>query len=76
MQSNVTLKLDDALLKEVRKVAVDESMSLSGWVAGLIQDNLRKRGRRRLARRRALVALEAGFDLQPGRFSRDELHER
>lgn len=76
MNSNVTLKLDDALLKQARKAAVDENTSLSGWVAELIVENLRKRNRRRSARRRALAALQSGFDLKPGRFTRDELHER
>jgi hypothetical protein len=31
---------------------------------------------RRIARKEALAALESGFKLKPGRFTRDELHER
>lgn len=76
MERNLTLKLDDSLLKQARKVAVDEDTSLSAWVARLIVENLRKRDGLRSARRRALAVLESGFDLAPGRFTRDELHER
>lgn len=76
MESNVTLKLDDALLKQARKTAVDEDTSLSAWVANLIVENLRKQDGRRAARRKALAALAAKFELEPGRFTRSELHER
>jgi len=76
MQSNVTLKLDDSLLKKARKAAIDEDLSLSAWVAKLIVENLRKLDGRRIARKKALAALESGFKLKPGRFTRDQLHER
>lgn len=76
MQSNVTLKLEDALLKQARKVAVEEDASLSSWVAGLIVENLRQRGEYQAARTRALARLEQGFSLAPGRLTREELHER
>ena len=76
MQSNVTLKLDDSLLKQARKLAVEDDASLSAWVAGLIAENLRKRGDCQSARRTALRFLEKGFDLAPGRPSRESLHER
>ena len=76
MNKNLTLKLDDTLLKEARKAAVDDSASLSAWVAGLIVDGLRRRDRRRSNQRAAVKHLEVGFDLLPGRFTREELHER
>lgn len=76
MDTNVTLRLDAAILKEARKAAVDEDASLSSWVAGLIADEVRKRDRRRAAKARALQALEEGFELRPGSFTREELHER
>jgi len=34
---NVTLKLPDKLCRKARHCAVDESKSLSAWVAGLIE---------------------------------------
>jgi hypothetical protein len=41
MDTNVTLNLDVAILKEARRAAVDENTSLSGWVAGLIVEQVR-----------------------------------
>lgn len=37
---NVTIKLEDALCKEARHRAVDRGLSLSGWVAELLQKEL------------------------------------
>lgn len=76
MQSNVTLKLDDALLKEARKQAVEENASLSGWVVGLIVENLNRRRGFKAAKARAISRMEKGFALKPGRISRDDLYER
>lgn len=76
MHANVTLKLDEQLLKQARKAAIDEDRSLSSWVAVLVAEALRKRVHYGAAKRRALARLEAGYDLRPGRFSREELHER
>jgi hypothetical protein len=76
MGSNVTLKLDDSLLKHARKAAVDDDLSLSAWVTKLIVEKLRKLDDRRVACRKALAALETGFKLNPGRFTREEIHER
>lgn len=76
MQSNVTLKLDGALLKRARKLAVEDDTSLSSWVAGLIVEKLEQRGDWKTARARALARMEQGYALAPGRLSREELHER
>ena len=76
MESNVTLKLNDSLLKQARKAAVDDDLSLSAWVTQLIVEKLRKLDDHRVARRKALAALETGFKLKPGRFTREEIHER
>lgn len=37
---NVTLKLPDDLVREARHRAVDESKSLSAWMAGLVRREL------------------------------------
>lgn len=41
---NVTLKLPDDLCRKARHCAVDESKSLSAWVADLIERELEKPG--------------------------------
>lgn len=37
---NVTIKINDELAKQARHEAVDDGLSLSGWVAQLISDKL------------------------------------
>lgn len=37
---NVTIKLDDALCREARHRAVDADLSLSGWIARVIHEQL------------------------------------
>ncbi len=37
---NVTLKLPDVLCREAKHRAIDESKSLSAWVAGLVEREL------------------------------------
>jgi hypothetical protein len=76
MAANVTLKLDESLIKQARKQALEEDCSLSGWVALLIQENLKQRTDYRSAKSRALQRMAKGFELSPGRLTREELHER
>lgn len=37
---NVTIKIDDALCKEARHRAVDDGLSLSGWIAHVVRKEL------------------------------------
>jgi hypothetical protein len=77
MKSNITLKLDTALLREVRILAAEEGTSISALLAARLEQIVRERKTYDRARKRALARLREGLDLQwtpPG--SRDELHER
>ena len=76
MTANVTIKLEESLIKQARKQAVEEDCSLSSWVALLIQENLKNRANYRTAKSRALQRMADGFDLLPGRPTREQLHER
>ena len=51
---NVTLKLPDELCKEARHRAVDESKSLSAWLADLVRRELEPKPK---ARKRTLAEL-------------------
>ena len=42
---NVTLKIDDQLLKEARHRAVDEGLSLSAWMARVVHRELSASGK-------------------------------
>jgi hypothetical protein len=77
MKTNITLKLDADLLREVRILAATEGTSISALLAERLEKMVRERKAYEGARRRALTRLKQGFDLRctpPP--SRDELHER
>jgi hypothetical protein len=77
MKTNVTLKIDAALLREIRVIAAEEGRSLSALLTDRLEALVRERKAFDRARRRALVRLRKGLDLRwtPPE-SRDELHER
>ena len=77
MKTNITLKLDAALLREIRVLAAEEGTSISAMLAARLEEIVRQRKTYDQARKRALARLEHGLDIQwtPPR-SRDELHER
>lgn len=77
MKTNVTLKLDADLLREARVIAAEEGRSVSSLLTERLETLVRERKAYDQARRRALVRLRNGFDLQwSPPTSRDELHER
>lgn len=77
MKTNITLKIDENLLREARVLAAEEGSSISAIVATQLKEAVRERKGYSQARRRALVRLRSGFDLKwKPAASRDELHER
>lgn len=77
MMSNVTLKLDADILREVRVLAAEEGLSISAMLSAQLEAMVRQRKAFERARRRALARLRRGLDIQwtpPA--ARDELHER
>lgn len=77
MKSNITLKVDAALLREARVIAAEAGTSISALVADRLEDMVRERKAFTRARRRARARLKEGLDLQwTPPTSRDELHER
>ena len=77
MKTNITLKLDTAVLREIRILAAEEGSSISALLAAKLEEIVRERKRYDRARRRALTRLRDGFNLgwRPPA-SRAELHER
>jgi hypothetical protein len=76
MKTNVTLKLDTDLLREVRILAAEQGTSISALLAERLQRLVSERKAYDVARKRALARLRKGFNFHwvPG--SRNELHER
>jgi hypothetical protein len=77
MKSNITLKLDSDLLREVRILAAEQGTSISALLSARLQKIVDEKKAYDVARRRAIARLREGYDLGWKRpKSRDELHER
>jgi len=77
MKTNITLKLDTELLRQVRVLAAEEDTSISALLGERLEQIVRERRTYDRARKRAMARLREGMNLRwtPPRF-RDELHER
>jgi len=77
MKTNITLKLDTALLRQAKILAAEEGTSISAMLAERLEQVVRERNAYDQARRRALARLRGAKDRHwtPPK-SRDELHER
>ena len=76
MKKNLTIKLDERLLKQGRHIAVEEDKSLSEWIGELVASEILRRQSRASAKKSALSFLRQGFSLGGKPLSRDETHER
>ncbi|HET6266283.1 MAG TPA: hypothetical protein VFG11_01080 [Acidobacteriota bacterium] len=63
MDKNITLKLDETVLRRARLTAVEKDQSVSEWVAGLVMDATSRRDRFRDAKHRALRRLQKGYPI-------------
>ena len=73
---NITLKLDEQLIRRLKHLAVDEETSVSAWVAGLVESALRDRDAYEAARKGALADLEKPLQLGGTPLTREEVHSR
>src|SRR6266496_3628342 len=77
MKTNITLKLDASLLREIRILAAEEGTSISAMLAARLEQIVRERKSYDRSRRRALARLREGMNLGwTPPHSRDELYER
>lgn len=75
MGRNITLKLDEDLLKKAKLLAAEKDSSVSQMLAGYVEELIAKATGYSDAKRNALKMLDAGFDLGfTGKGNRDELH--
>ena len=78
-QQNVTLTLPAHLLQEARHLAVDRGVSLSRFLAQLLEQEVNQTRRSGAAWERTRRRLEEGLGYEIGEripWSRDDLHER
>ena len=76
MNKNVTLRLDEAVLRKARHAAVEQDQCLSEWVAGLITRATSEADRKQSARAGALRRMRRGLHLGARPLSREEAHGR
>ncbi|HXG58164.1 MAG TPA: DUF6364 family protein [Thermoanaerobaculia bacterium] len=79
-RSNVTLTLDDHVLKRARHLAVERGVSLSKLLADQLEAFVVREDRYEAGRKRLLARMRRGFDLglrdRKGRWTRDDRYER
>jgi metal-responsive CopG/Arc/MetJ family transcriptional regulator len=74
---NVTIALDDSLLREARRIAADRSTSLNAMIREFLEELSQRESRAVKARRRIVeLCRESQARVGPRTWSRDELHER
>ena len=74
---NVTIALDEATLREARRIAADRSTSLNGMIREFLDQLVARESRAAGARQRIVaLCLESTAERGTERWTRDELHER
>jgi hypothetical protein len=76
-KQNLTLVIEEDLLRAARKVALDQRTSVNQLVREYLAELAEEPSRRRLARARLRKAFETGLvDVGDRTWSRDDLYER
>jgi len=75
---NLTIQLDEDLVREAKVLAAERGMSVSAMVAQELRDKLAARARRERARQVALESMgeAASSARRAPRWSREEIYER
>jgi metal-responsive CopG/Arc/MetJ family transcriptional regulator len=74
---NVTIALDESLLREARRIAADRSTTLNAMIREFLVELAQRESRAVKARRRIVeLCRETTAEVGPRTWSRDELHER
>jgi len=74
MSKNVTIRLNEAILKKCRHAAVEEDKSLSQWIADKLVMAVSTQDAQQTAKRRALKRLKTGFSLGGKPLTREEIY--
>jgi predicted DNA-binding protein len=76
MTRNVTIRLDEAVLKRCRHLAVEDDKSLSEWIRSILIGVVTERTDFSIPMERAVERLDKGFNLGGRPLSREEIYER
>lgn len=74
---NVTLAIDEATLRDVRRIAAERSTTLNALVRDFLERLAQRESQARNARRRIVeLCRDSAAEVGARTWSRDELHER
>ena len=74
---NVTIALDESLLREARRIAAERGTTLNAMIRKILEELTERESRAAKARRRIVeLCRETQAEVGPRIWSRDELHER
>jgi hypothetical protein len=73
---NVTIRLDEAILKKCRHRAIEDDKSLSQWITDVLVKVVSEKEQYEAARKRSIQRMERGFHLGGKALPRGESHER
>lgn len=76
---NITLRLRKDLLRKAKHLAIERQTSLSALLAQILENLITEEDSYELARRKHIILLKRGFDLDTGGqlpSLREELHDR
>jgi len=77
MKQNITLSIDQDLIKKVKVLAAQRQTSISGMLSDELQKIIQETEKYQWAKRRAMNNLKKGFHFGGGTLSsREDLHER
>lgn len=78
IMSNITIAIEDDLLKKAKKIAIDRDTSFNGLIRQYIMELVRTEERRRLLLIQELDLMFTNSTAQVGEknWSREDLHER
>lgn len=74
---NVTLAIDESLLREARRIAADRSTTLNAMIREFLQELAERESKAARARERIVeLCRESRAEIGPKTWTRDELHDR
>ena len=77
MKQNITLSIDQNLIKKVKVMAAQRQTSISGMLSDELRKIVQETEKYQWAKRRAINNLKKGFHFGGGSMhSREDLHER
>ena len=76
MTKNITLRMDEQLLKDVKHIAIEQDVSVSVWINQVVKKAAKRDVRYEEAKVFIMKAMEEAPAYGGKTFTRDELHER